>query len=190
LLVNCIGTLLFFLVSSFKGTVQPQWTFVLFAPLVMLALIHFKRSGGVPRWLFRLGMVNLALILVVRVIIIFGFGFAKTYGHLKSYYGFKDWAYEVKKRAGNSYVVMSEGFQNPSKYNYYTNSLKCFAYDDRYYRLTQFDIWPMEDSIQHKRVYYLSGAPIKDLTQDTIKIEAGKWYGNWVNDVRTYQKVI
>jgi hypothetical protein len=189
LLVNCAGTLLFFLISSFKGTVQPQWTFVLFAPLVMLALIQFKRSGGVPRWLFRLGIVNLALILIVRLIIIFGFGFAKTYGHLKSYYGFKDWTHEVKKRAGNSYVVMSEGFQNPSKYNYYTNSLKCFAYDPWYYRRTQFDIWPMEDSIQHKRVYYLFYQPIKGVTTDSIKMAAGTWYGGWVNDVRTYQKV-
>jgi hypothetical protein len=189
LVVNCAGTLLFFLVSSFKGTVQPQWTFVLFAPLVMLALIQFKRSGGVPRWLVRLGMVNLALILIVRIIIISGFGFAKTYGHLKSYYGFKDWASEVKKRAGNSYVVMSEGFQNPSKYDYYTNSLKCFAYDPWYYRRTQFDIWPMEDSIQHKRVYYLFYRPIKGCTTDSIKVAAGTWYGCWVSGVRTYQKV-
>ncbi|MDB5131455.1 MAG: hypothetical protein JWR02_1204 [Mucilaginibacter sp.] len=189
LLVNCVGTLLFFLVSSFKGTVQPQWTFVLFAPLVMLALIHFKEPGGVPRWLVQLGIVNLALILIVRIIIISGFGFAKTYGHLKSYYGFKDWAFEVKKRAGNSYVMMSEGFQNPSKYNYYTNSLKCFAYDPWYYRRTQFDIWPMEDSIQHKRVYYLFYQPVKGYTTDSIKMAAGTWYGGWIDDVRTYQKV-
>jgi hypothetical protein len=190
LLVNCLGTLLFFFISSVKGEVQPQWTFILFAPLVMLVLIRFKQQGGWPKWLLPLAVINVSIIIIVRVIVISGIGFAKTYGHLKSYYGFKDWAYIVKQKAGDSYVVMSEGFQNPSKYNYYTNSLKCFAYDDRFYRLTQFDIWPMEDSIQHKRVYYLSGAPIKDLTKDTIKIEAGKWYGNWVDDVRTYQKVI
>src|SRR6185312_11346310 len=189
LLVNCVGTLLFFLVSSFKGTVQPQWTFILFAPLVMLTLISFKQAGGWPRWLFPLALVNLGLILVVRIIIIGGFGFAKTYGHLKSYYGFKDWAHEVKQRAGNSYVVMSEGFQNPSKYNYYTNSLKCFAYDPWYYRRTQFDIWPMEDSIQHKRVYYLFYRPVKGYKTDTIKLAAGTWYGCRVDDVRTYQQV-
>jgi len=189
LLVNCVGTLLFFLISSFKGTVQPQWTFILFAPLVMLTLIRFKQSGGWPRWLFALAVVNLSLILIVRLIIIFGFGFAKTYGHLKSYYGFRDWAYAVKQRAGNSYVVMSEGFQNPSKYDYYTNSLKCFAYDPWFYRRTQFDIWPMEDSIQHKRVYYLFYQPIKGYKIDTLKLAAGTWYGCWVDDVRTYQQV-
>ncbi len=190
LMVNCLGTLLFFFISSAKGEVQPQWTFILFAPLVMLAVIHFKQQGGWPKWLLPLAVVNVSIIIIVRVIIIGGFGFAKTYGHLKSYYGFKEWTHIVKQKAGNNYVVMSEGFQNPSKYNYYTNSLKCFAYDNRYYRLTQFDIWPMGDSIQHKKVYYLTYYPVKGLSTDTINIEAGKWYGGWVNDVRTYQKVI
>jgi len=189
LMVNCVGTFVFFFISSSKGEVQPHWTFILFAPLVMLALICFKQQRGRPKWLLPLALINLSLILAVRVIIIFGFGFAKTYGHLKSYYGFKDWAREVKQRAGNNYVVMSEGFQNPSKYDYYTNSLKCFAYDPRYYRRTQFDIWPMEDSIQHKKVYYLTYYPIKGVTTDSLKVAAGTWYTAWVDDVRTYQKV-
>jgi hypothetical protein len=190
LLVNCLGTFVFFLISSVKGEVQPQWAFILFAPLIMLVLIHFKQQGGWPKWLLPVAIVNVSIIIIVRVIVIGGFGFARTYGHLKSYYGFKEWTQVVKQKAGDSYVVMNEGFQNPSKYNYYTNSLKCFAYDDRYYRLTQYDIWPMEDSIQHKRVYYLTGSPVKGLTTDSIKIEAGTWYGGWLNDVRTYQKVV
>jgi hypothetical protein len=155
----------------------------------MLVLIHFKQQMGRPKWLFPLAVVNLSLILAVRLIIIFGFGFARTYGHLKSYYGFKEWAQVVHQKAGNHYVVMSEGFQNPAKYDFYTNSLKCFAYDTRYYRRTQFDIWPMEDSLQHKKVFYLSWYPIKGLTTDSIKVAAGTWYTAWIDDVRTYQQV-
>jgi hypothetical protein len=189
LMVNCIGTLVFFLISSTKGEVQPQWTFILFAPLVMLTLIHFKQDGGRPKWLYPLAVVNIALILVVRISIIIGFDLVKKNGHLKSYYGFKEWAMQVKKRAGNNYVVMEEGFQNPSKFNYYTNSLKCFNYDNRYYRRTQFEIWPIEDSLQHKRVYYLNYFPIKGLTTDSLKLAAGTWYTSWVEDVRTYQKI-
>jgi len=189
LLVNCIGTLIFFFISSTKDEVQPQWTFVAFAPLVMLVPIGFKQTGGQPRWFLPLAAVNTGIILAVRVIIILGLGFAKTYGHLKSYYGFKHWAHAVHQKAGDAYVVMMEGFQNPSKYNYYTNSLKCFAYDTRYYRRTQFDIWPMEDSLQHKRAYVLTFYPIKGLTTDSLDLPAGKWYGGWVNDARTYQKV-
>ena len=190
LLVNCVGTLLFFLVSSFKGEVQPQWTFILYAPLVMLVLIRFKQLGSTPKWFFPMAAVNLTIIIAVRIVVIMGFGFAHTYGHLKSYYGFKDWASRVKEKAGNSYVVMSEGFQNPSKYDYYNNNLKCFAYDPWNYRHTQFDIWPMEDSLQHKRVYFLNYFPVKGITTDTLKVSAGTWYGGWIDDLRTYQKVV
>jgi uncharacterized membrane protein len=47
----------------------------------------------------------------------------------------------------------------------------------------------MEDSLQHKRAYYLTYYPIKGLSTDTIKLSAGTWYGTWVNNVRTYQKM-
>jgi hypothetical protein len=84
---------------------------------------------------------------------------------------------------------MTEGFQNPSKYDYYNNTLKGFDYDARDYRSTQFDIWPLEDSIQHQKVLFLSVYKLPGLL-DSLKIPAGTWYYGWVNDFRTYQKVL
>jgi hypothetical protein len=52
-----------------------------------------------------------------------------------------------------------------------------------------FDIWPMEDSLQHKRVYYLLQWPMAGITTDSLKCAVGTWYGGWVDDVRTYQKI-
>ena len=190
LIVNCAGTLLFFFISSSRGEVQPQWTFVLFAPLIILTVISLQQNGSLPKWLVTLAIINIGIMLIARVMIIGGFGFAKTYGHLKSYYGFRNWAMTIKKKAGNNYIMMNEGFQNPSKYDYYTNSLKCFSYDDRDYRQTQFDIWPMEDSLQHKKIYYLTYYQDKGISTDSIKLSAGTWYGGWINDIRTYQKLI
>ena len=109
-------------------------------------------------------------------------------GEIKSFYAFKEWARVVKEKAGDHYVIMADGFQNPSKYNYYTNSTKGFSYDSRYYRKTQYDIWPIEERFQHQKVYYLQDAP-SPATSDTIKIKAGKWYAEWVDDTRTYQQV-
>jgi len=47
----------------------------------------------------------------------------------------------------------------------------------------------MEDSLQHKKVYYLTFYPIKGVTTDSIRNETGTWYGGWISDLRTYQKV-
>jgi len=42
--------------------------------------------------------------------------------------------------------------------------------------------------MQHKRVYYTSPY-IANIATDSIETVTGKWYGLWVDDVRTYQKV-
>lgn len=189
LMVNGIGTFIFFLISSLKGEVQPQWTLIAFAPLALLALIRFKQEGNWRVWFGRLAIVNLVIIVLVRVLIITASPIIRKIGQVKSLYGFKQWAYDIKQKAGDNYVVMSDGFQNASKYDFYTNSTQGFSYDERYYRLTQFDIWPIEDGMQHKKAYWLTKNPVKGITTDTLNTTGGKWYGGWINDVRTYQQV-
>jgi hypothetical protein len=189
LIVNAVGTFIFFLINTLKVEVQPHWTLIAFVPLVMLALIRISTINKPYKWLTRLAIINVGFIVLLRVSIMFGPDLLKNVGQLKSYYGFKEWAHLVKQKAGDSYVVMNEGFQNPSKYDFYNNTLKGFSYDSRDYRYTQFDIWPLEDSLQHKRIYYLLQYPLKGITTDTIKCGAGTWYGGWVDDARTYQKI-
>lgn len=185
LMVNSIGTPLFFLVSSFRGEVQPQWTYIAFAPLILLIVISFAQKPVLPKWFYPMAYANVAAILFIRISLIAGV----PLGRLQSQFGFKNWAHTIHQKAGGSYVIFNEGFQNPSKYDYYNNTLKGFAYDSRVYRATQFDIWPIEDSLQLQRIYYVLTAPQPGVTTDTIKVSAGTWYAGWVNDVRTYQKV-
>lgn len=189
LMVNGIGTFIFFLVSSFKGEVQPQWTLIAFAPLAMLCLIRFKQADNWRVWFGRLAVMNMVFIVVVRVLLITGSPLIKKIGQVKSQYGFKQWAYDIKQKAGDNYVIFNDGFQNASKYDFYNNTTKGFAYDERYYRLTQFDIWPIEEGLQNKKAYWLCKYPIRNVTTDTLNTTGGKWYAGWVNNVRTYQKV-
>lgn len=185
LMVNAIGTPIFFLISSFRGEVQPQWTYIAFAPLILLIVINFSQNPKIPKWFYPVAYINIAIIVAVRLTLIAGV----PVGRLQSQFGFKDWAHTVKKIAGDHYVIMAEGFQNPSKYDYYNNTLKGFDYDARDYRSTQFDIWPLEDSIQHQRVLFLSLYRLPGMT-DSLKVPAGAWFYKWVDDFRTYQKVL
>ncbi|HEY0245707.1 MAG TPA: glycosyltransferase family 39 protein [Mucilaginibacter sp.] len=190
LLVNCIGTFIFFFISTFRGEAQPHWTLIAFASLAMLVLIQFKqRNYAMPKWFYRAAVINLCLILFLRISLMFQLAPIAKIGEIKSFYGYRKWAQAIKQKAGNNFVIMADGFQNPSKYNYYTNCTKGFSYDSRYYRHTQYDIWPIEEAFQHKRAYYLQDLPT-GLTTDTIKVKSGKWYAEWIEDTRTYQKVI
>ena len=186
---NFIGTFLFFFVSTLKGEVQPHWTLIAFVPLLMLVMIRFTQMVNPPKWFYRLAIANIVLILFIRSALLFQYPFVMNMGQLKSYFGFRDWTQRVQQKAGDSYVVIRDGFQDPSKYNYYSNSTRCTSYDSRYYRKTQYDIWPIEDSLQHKRVYYLQDGPEKGLTTDSVVDEYGrKYYSGWVDDWRSYQK--
>jgi hypothetical protein len=189
---NFIGTFIFFFINSYKGEVQPHWTLIAFVPLITLSLIYISQKGKQPKWLYTLAIINISMIMVVRFALISGAPFIRQIGQLKSLFGFQDWSYRIKQYAGNNYVVMNEGFQNPAKYDFYNNTIKGFAYDSKFYRRTQFDLWPLEDSLQHKRVYFLikDTLTILNTPADTIKTPVGKWYGIWIDDFRSYQQVI
>jgi hypothetical protein len=190
MLVNAIGIFVFFYLNTFKVDVQPHYTLIGFVPLVMLTLIHFKQDGkNPPAWFYKLSMANIALFVVFRICTIIGFDFLQHAPQLSTYYGFHKWADEVHAKAGDAYVVMRDEYQNPSKYDFYTNSLKGFGYDSKYYRTTQFDMWPFEDEMQHKKVYFLTDTKVPGVTTDSIN-NLGKWYGGWITDTRTYQKVV
>ncbi|MDN5288226.1 MAG: hypothetical protein JWR38_4500 [Mucilaginibacter sp.] len=188
LLVNSVGILLFFFLTSFKGEVQLHWTLIAYVPLSMLVLIHFAQSG-MPLWFNRLAVANIVLILLLRLCIMAGAPLLIEVGAIKSFFGFRDWAKVVHDKVGDNYVIFSEGFQNPSKYNFYNNTIKGLNYDSRYYRRTQYDIWPIDDSIQHKKAYLLLQNWTPGATTDTLKTSVGDWYGGWVNNIRTYQKI-
>jgi hypothetical protein len=191
LTVNGIGTLLFFFASTYKGNVQPHWTLIAFVPLALLTLIRLKQAGAKPLWLYRLAVTNTIIIVLIRLLLISNIPAINKLNFLKSYHGYREWAKQVKQRTGDAYVLTPAGFQTPSKYNYYTRTLKAFSYDKPSYRRTQYDIWPIEDSLQQKRTYWLKddADPVEGLHFDTIKTLKGNWYGAWVDDTRTYQRV-
>ena len=189
LLVNVGGIFLFFLVSSFRGEVQPQWTLIGFAPLMLLTLIAFKQGGNWQPWVTRLAIINTLFVVLIRVLIITASPLIRKVGQIKSQFGYREWTRIIRQKAGDNYVIFNEGFQNPSKYDFYTNSTKGFAYDNRNYRLTQFDIWPIEEGFQRKKAYFVLRNVVKGITTDTLNTPAGTWYAGWVNDVRTYQQV-
>lgn len=190
LVVNCIGTFLFFWLNTFKGNVQMHWTLIAYVPLIMLVLIRFQRSVYPPKWFYNLVLFNTAFIVFIRVALMFQFPFVMKVGQFKSYFGFREWTKQVHQKVGDNYVIIRDGFQDPSKYNYYSNSLKAFSYDTRYYRKTQYDMWPIEDSMQGKKALYMSEYNEPGTTTDSlVALYDRKWYTGWVDSVRTYQKL-
>ena len=185
---NFFGIFIFFFLSTFKGRVEAHWTLPAMICLLLLAYLQLAKDG-VPKWFSKVAIVNIAMILLVRLILIIPIPFLMKNKLIKSYFGNKEWALEIHKFAGDSPVIFEDSFQLASKYNYYTNSLKGFAYNSRNYRKNQYDIWPLDDQFRNKGVYYLMLQPDPTKKLDTMYTNKGIVFGTWLDDVRMYQRV-
>ncbi|MEJ2880017.1 ArnT family glycosyltransferase [Pedobacter sp. GR22-6] len=186
---NCYGIFVFFLISTLKGRVEAHWTLPAMLCLFMLAYIAMS-SREIPKWFNKVTLINTSLILLVRAILIVPVPALMNIKILNYYFGTETWAKQIQEQAGNAGVIFSDSFQVPSRYNYYTRSTRGFGYDSRNYRKNQFDIWPLEDSLRNKRVYYVLSSPhAGDVVQDTIHTTKGDFYGRWIEGLRTYQKM-
>jgi len=184
---NFYGIFIFFLISTLKGRVEAHWTLPAMLCLFMLAYIALADKPLV-HWLERLMVINIVLVLLVRLILIVPIAPLLKIKVVAYYFGNKEWAHQIHEKAGDSPVIFYDAFQVPSRYNYYNNTTKGFGYDSRYYRKNQFDIWPLEDSIIHKRAYLLKQES-QGPGQDTINTSKGMYYGLFLDSVRMYQKV-
>jgi hypothetical protein len=185
---NFYGIFVFFFLSTFKGRVEAHWTLPAMVCLFLLAYLQLAKSPA-PKWFTKLAIVNISLIVIARLVLLFPIPLLQKNPFIASYFGTENWANDIKKVAGDHPVIFVDSFQWPSKYNFYTNSTKGYAYDSRTYRKNQYDIWPLEDSLKDKKVLYLLQHIDTSLKQDTIQTGKGIFYGTWIENARIYQKV-
>jgi hypothetical protein len=179
------GVLIFFFLSTFKGRVQAQWPLIEFIVLFIMAYIyagknihHFVKF----KWLFG---VNIFLIFMARIILM---GAIPQLNQIKFIAGFQNydvWASQIDSVAKGKPVL----FQDVSHYNFYTQSLRGVAYNSIDYRQTQYDLWPLEDSVQHKRVLLVTQEESFSKTGINLQTIKGLYNLKWIDSVRFYPKI-
>jgi hypothetical protein len=183
------GVLIFFFLNTFKGRVQAHWPLIEFIPLFMLAYISIAKAG-LNNTYKKIFLVNVGLILFVRLLLFASPPALQKLKFLGNYFGYGEWAGIIQEAAQGNPVIFQDGFQQPSYYNYYNNTLSGFDYNSFYYRKTQFDIWPLEDSLQHKKVFYVLDHPhANEKGQLVISTNKGNFYGKFIAAANLYQKL-
>ena len=147
-----VGVYLFFLLSSFRGKVEMNWTAPVLIPLVILSC---KFLAGHPRWsnlLRTLAPVSILLVMAARIIMVADL--VEMDSIRKKYHAWKDWPSEMKAKTGGSPVVFSNSYQRASKYWFYSGQL---TYSQNLYKehRNQYNYWPVEDSILGDSIHYL-----------------------------------
>jgi 4-amino-4-deoxy-L-arabinose transferase-like glycosyltransferase len=108
-----IGVYAFFLLSSFRGKVEANWTSPAIVPLMVLSHQFLYDRVRWQKILFKLLPITLFLVLFVRVIMI-----ENVLPVLKverMYHAWKKWPKELREKTHNLPVVFSNSYQRASK---------------------------------------------------------------------------
>src|SRR5690606_25777054 len=137
------GFVLFFFSTSLKSYVQAQWVLLAYIPLFIIGYVALSKQV-VPQWFYGLLYGTAGVLMIVRLLLIIPVAAVQQLPGIKSFWGHEDLAEQLHTYADGRYLIFDNGFQDPSSYNFYNQTLTAFSYNNRSYRKTQYDYWPIE----------------------------------------------
>jgi len=147
-----IGFVLFFLLSTIKGKVEPNWTSPAIIPVMVLAHQYLILKASWRKWLFRLLPLTVLVVLIFRAAMIIDFIPAPAL--VERYHGWKNWPQQLHQKTKGLPVVFNNSYQRASKWSFYTGDV---AYSLNMFeeRRNNYNFWPIEDSLLGKPVYVM-----------------------------------
>jgi hypothetical protein len=144
-----IGTIFFFLISSFSKRIEANWTIFLTIPLIYL-------SSSSLLWQKKLfyRFLLLSLFIVIGARLLFAFPPEKLgVKRLKEFHGWSSWARNVSNICGNE-AILANSYQIASKLSFYLNQeISALNYHSR---KNQFDYWRFDLTIPTQKVCYIT----------------------------------
>jgi 4-amino-4-deoxy-L-arabinose transferase-like glycosyltransferase len=141
-----LGTVSFFLLSSFSKKIEANWTIFLVVPMVLLAV----RSDWLSSRRIK-GLLYLSFSLVILSRLLFLFPDFPV-NRIKEFHGWADWAKEVNQRCPEGIVANS--YQIAAKISYYLNQdIPALNYRSR---KNQNDFWQFRPSSTSEKICYLT----------------------------------
>src|SRR6187401_2581522 len=166
-----IGIYLIFLVSSFRGKVEVNWTMPAMIPLIVLShqFILDKTSWIKP--LKIIASVSLLLIIAARLYLVVDIGPDNS---LKGRFRNKTWAKNIADKTGDLPVVFYNSYQRASLFWFYSDkpSHSHNSYTDR---KSNYNFWPTESNLLGKKVFIADIYGIHTFS-DSVKTKKG-WVG-------------
>lgn len=150
-----VGIYFFFLLSSFRGKVEANWTSPTIVPLIILShnLLAEKTTAiaaWARKWLFRLLPITMILVLVARIALIIDVLPVKE---IKArYHGWNSWPGYMRERTRGLPVVFGNSYQRASKYWFYSGQMT-YSLNSYRERRNNYYFWPIEDSLLGKSVF-------------------------------------
>lgn len=159
------GIFLFFLVCTFKGKAEANWTIPAFIGLIVLAHQYLVAHPTWRKWLYLAAPITFVLVLLTRILMVVdlppSWRLPKDEIH-----GNRAWVNEIRQKAGGLPVVFLNSYQRPSKYMFYSGQ-PAMSLNTPYYRRNNFNFWPLEERFNDGPAYIVGSRQHPWLT-DTL----------------------
>ena len=166
-----IGVYLIFLVSSFRGKVEANWTMPAMIPLIVLSHQFIIDKISWIRPLRIIAFVSLLLIISARIYLVVDIGpDNSTIGRFRN----KAWVKTISEKTGDTPVVFYNSYQRASLFWFYSGkpSHSHNSYSDR---KSNYNFWPTESNLLGKKVFIADIYGINTFS-DSVKTKKG-WVG-------------
>lgn len=163
------GIYIFFLLSTFRGKVEANWTLPAFICFFVLSHQWLIENIKYQRWLRAIAVFTTVIVIICRI------GMISDILPLKvvkeRYHMWKEWPQEMKEKIKGTPVVFNSSYQRASKFWFYSGQM---TYSLNLYkeRKNNYNYWPVEDSILGKPVFVLDKYDLWRFT-DSIKTPMG-----------------
>lgn len=147
-----VGIYLFFLLSSFRGKVEGNWTSPAIVPLIILSHGFLIEKSNWRKWLFLLLPATMILVLFARIVMILDILPVKEIQ--QRYHAWRNWPQMMKQKTNGLPIVFENSYQRASMYWFYSGQM---SYSLNWYRerRNNYNFWPLEDSLLGKPVFIL-----------------------------------
>jgi len=145
------GVLIFFFISSFSKRVQTQWIIIVCIPMVVLVANYMLKNDTHRKWLCRLALINIAIILFLRI----GLVHEPFSPILYESHQNKKWVNAITSEVGDMPVVFENSYRNASMYAFYSGNIS-YSLNNIHYRQNQYTIDSSQYKVQHQKILYIS----------------------------------
>ncbi|MBO0343259.1 MAG: glycosyltransferase family 39 protein [Allomuricauda sp.] len=177
------GILIFFFISSFNRRVQAQWTIAISIPLAIIAFNHLLQNASSRKWMYRIGLVSLVLLMYARAWMIYQPLFPMFF----ETHGNREWTEELKTKSGGIPVIFENSYRRSSMYEFYSG-VPAISLNNFMYRKNQYSIDGSEERVRGEKVLYVSQYR-KSGDISYMHMDSTVFHGIYIDDFQSYRKL-
>lgn len=167
--ITLAGIYVIFLLSSFRGKVEANWTMPALIPLIVLSHQFMIDKLSWIKALRIIAFISLILIIAGRLYLVVDIGPANSF---KGRFHNNDlWAKAIKQKTGDTPVVFYNSYQRASLYWFYSG-VPSHSHNSYHDRRNNYNFWPTGDSLLGKRVFIADIYGI-DTYPDSVQTKKG-----------------